>query len=66
VTLRGEVIDFIGANFLHETNEVGGIRHIAVVHEKTRPLMRIDIKVVDALRIERRRTPLYAMNDIAF
>ncbi len=33
VTLRGEIVDFIGSNFLNHAEKIIGIGHVAVVQE---------------------------------
>jgi hypothetical protein len=39
---------------LDDPNQVGRIRHVAIVQKEARFLdMRIDVEVIDALRIER-------------
>ena len=67
MALGGEIIDFVGLGFLDQANEIGCIRHVAIV--KPQPhirLMRIAIEMVDAACIKRRRPPLDAVNSVAF
>jgi GDP-mannose 4,6 dehydratase len=67
VALRREIIDFGRLRFLNQADEIGGISHVAVVHEELRaPLMRVDIEMIDALGIERRQAALHTMEGIAF
>ena len=66
MALRREVIDFVRAGVLQYADEVGGIGHVAVVHEEARlPLVRVDVDVVDATSIEGGRAALDAVHDVA-
>ena len=66
VALRREIVDLVGLRLLHQADQVGRIGHVAVVQEEARlRLMRIDIEVVDAAGVERRRATLDAVHDIA-
>src|SRR5581483_1817477 len=66
VTLRREIVDLRRLHFLDDTNEIGGVGQIAVVHEEARAWqMRVDIQMIDTLGIERRRTPLDAVDLVA-
>jgi hypothetical protein len=67
VALRGKIVDFRRLSLLHEADEIGCVCHIAVVQKELCTLdVRIDVKVIDALGVERRRAPLEAVHDIAF
>jgi hypothetical protein len=51
---------------LDETDQVGGVRHIAVVHEKVGVcIVRIDVELVDTVGVERRGPPFDAVHGIA-
>ena len=53
VALCSEIVNFIGLNFLHETDEVRRIRKIAVVQaEPCRVFVRIGVEFVHAFGIE--------------
>ena len=66
VALGGQVVDLVRLCFLHDADQVGGIGEVAIVHEKACALvMRVDVKMVDAGRIEGRRAPLDAMHYVA-
>ena len=65
MALRCEIVNLVRLHRLNDADQVRRIRHIAVVDLKIRIRdMRILVDVVDARRVERRRAPLYAMNDI--
>ena len=66
VALRGEIVDFRRLRFLDEADQIGRVGHVAVVQEEFDVLdMRIDVEMIDALGIERRRAALDAVHDIA-
>ena len=66
VALGGEVVDLVRLVLLDEADEVGGIRHVAVVHEEARVVVvRVDVEVIDARRVERRGPPLHAVDGVA-
>ena len=66
MALRREIVDLVGLVLLDEADEVGRIRQIAIVHEEARlVLVRIDVEIVDARRIERRGAALDAVDDVA-
>ena len=67
MALRGEIVDFGRLRFLNQADQIGGVGHVAVVQEKFGVLdVRIDIQVIDALGVERRRAAFDAMHDVAF
>ena len=67
VALRGKIVDFGRLRLLHEPDQIGRVRHVAVVQEESCILdMRIDVEMIDALGIERRRAPLEAVHDVTF
>jgi hypothetical protein len=55
VRLRGQIVDFVRLSFLHDTDDVGGIGHIAVMQMKCHAfLVRIMNKMIETLGIEGR------------
>ena len=63
MTLCAQVVDFIGLNLLQYAREIARIRQIAVMqHEVSLPFVRVLVKVIDSLGVERRSTSLYSMN----
>ena len=66
VALGCEIVDLGRLGLGHHPDQVGRIRHVAVMHEEAGAIdMRIDIKVVDAVGVERGGTPLEAVHFIA-
>ena len=66
VRLGGEIVDLVRLRLLHNADEIGRIGGIAVMHEeRDARLVRIMVQVIDAPGIERRRTALDAVHDIA-
>lgn len=66
MALGGEVVDFVRLGFLHDADEVGCVRHVAVMQDEAWVfLVRILIDVFDAAGVEGRRTALDAVDDIA-
>ena len=61
MALRGEIVDFVGLNFLHDADQVRGIGQIAIMQEEIADLlMRVLIEMIDASVLndeERRFTP---------
>ena len=67
MALRREIVDFGRLHFLNDADEIGRVRHVAIVQEETDAgTVRVLIKVIDARGVERRRAPLDAVHDIAF
>ncbi|MNT25631.1 hypothetical protein D3C72_1611590 [compost metagenome] len=61
-----KVVDLVRLAFLHHTDEVGRIRQIAVVEFEALILfMRILVDVLDSPRVERGRSALDPMDNIA-
>jgi hypothetical protein len=55
VTLRGEVVDFVGLHLLNDAHQARTVGHVAVVQgEATIGDMRILIQMIDAVGIEQR------------
>ena len=66
MALRGEIVDLVGLDLLDEANEVGRVGQVAIMHEEAGiRLMRIDVEMVDALGVERRRAALDAVDHVA-
>ena len=66
MTLGGEVVDLIGLNLLHDADEVGAVHEVAIVQLQTNVVfVRILIEVVNAVRVELRRTALDAVDFVA-
>ena len=66
MALSGEVIDFIRLYFLDDTDEVGGVGEVPVMHDETPVLhMRVFVKMIHALSIEEGSTTLDPVNRIS-
>jgi hypothetical protein len=53
MALRGQVVDLIRLHFLHHVDEAGGVGHVTIVEDETaRLLVRILVKVVDAVGVQ--------------
>ena len=66
MALRRQIVYLVRLKLLNQANQIGGIGHVAKVHEKFYPgFMRVLIQVIHAPGIERRRAPLYPMNLVA-
>src|SRR3979411_2564719 len=66
MTLRGEVVDLGRPDLLHQPDQVGRIRHVAIVQEKRHIAgVRVFVEMIDARGVERRRPPLDAMDRVA-
>ena len=66
MALGCQVVDFVRLHFLHDADQVAGVRKIPVVqNELAAFLVRSLIKVVDTIRIEQGRAALDAVDFIA-
>src|ERR1700687_5502762 len=66
MALGGEVIDLGRPDLLHQPDQVGRIRHVAIVQQERHIAgMRIFVEMIDARGVERRRPPLDAMYGVA-
>lgn len=66
MALCAKVVDLVRLSFLHDANEVAGVAQVAIVQLEVGVLdVRILVDVVDSLSIERRRTALDTVDDIA-
>ena len=66
MALRGKIVDLVRLHFLNDSNQIGGISQIPVVQRETDIfLMRILVKMINAIGIEGRCAALYTMNVVA-
>src|SRR5580704_19505519 len=66
MALGGEVIDLGRPNLLHQPDQVGGIRHVAIMQQERHIAgMRVFIEMIDPRGVERGRPPLDAMHGVA-
>jgi hypothetical protein len=67
VTLRSEIVNFVGLHLLDDLNQTTGVSEIAIVKHQSRCiLMGVLIKVVNTVGIERRGAALDAVHLVAF
>jgi hypothetical protein len=67
VALCREIIDLGRLHLLHDANEIGRIRHVAVVQEEPHAgTVRVLVQMIDPRGVERRRAPLDAVDHITF
>ena len=67
MALRGEIVELRRLRLLHNPDEVGRIRHVAVVEVVGQaPLVRVVIEVVDAAGVEGRGPALDAVHLVPF
>ena len=66
VRLGGQIINLVRLHLLHDPDQVGAVRQIAVVQDKSLiRLVRVLVKVFQAARVEGRRSPLDAVDRIS-
>ena len=66
MALGREIVDLGRPDLLHQPDQVGRIRHVAVVHQERHVAgMRILVEMIDARGIEGGRAPLDAVHGIA-
>jgi hypothetical protein len=66
MALGGEVVDLGRPDLLHQPDQVGRVRHVAIVHQERHVTgMRIFIEMIDPRGVERRRAPLDAVHGVA-
>ena len=66
VALGGQVVDLIGLMLLDQTNEIGGVSQITIMHEEARiTLVRVDVEIIDAGGVERGGAALDAVDGVA-
>ena len=54
MALRRQIIDLVGLGLLNQADQVGGVGQVAIVQEQARlVLVRVEIEVIDARRVER-------------
>jgi hypothetical protein len=61
------VVNLVGPDVVYKIDQISGIGYIAVMEIQAilRPIMRVPIDMIDALRVESTGTPDQAMNLIA-
>jgi hypothetical protein len=65
MALRGKIVNLSWLAFLDEADEIGCIRHIAIMQKKLRVFdVGVDVEMIDAGGIKRGGPPLDAMDDI--
>ena len=66
MALRREVINLVGPRLLHDADEVGRVRHVAIVQNEFKfCIMRILVNVFDPPSIEGRGPTLQTMDLVA-
>jgi hypothetical protein len=66
VALRAEVVDLIRLHFLNGVQETAGVRQIAVMpNESSVAEMRVQVEMIDAIRVEQRTAALYTVDLVA-
>ena len=66
MALGCEVVDLGRPNLLHQPDQVGGIRHVAIVQQERHIAgVGVLVEMIDARSIERRRPPLNAVYRVA-
>ena len=66
MALRREIVDLGRPDLLHQPDQIGRIRHVAVVQQERHVAgVRIFIEMVDARGVERGRPPLDAVHGVA-
>ncbi len=66
MALGAEVVNLVWLRFLHDANQVAGVRQVAVVQLEVGVInVRVLVDVVYALGVEQRSTSLDAVNDVA-
>ena len=66
MALGGEVVDLGRPDLLHQPDQVGRIRHVAIVQQERHIAgVRILVEMIDARGVERGRAPLDAVHGVA-
>ena len=66
MALGGEIVDLGGADLLHQPDQVGRVRHVAIVQQERHIAgVRILVEMIDARGVEGGRAPLHAMHGVA-
>ena len=66
MALGGEIVDLGRPDLLHQADQIGRIRHVAVVQQERHVAgVRILVEMIDARGIERGRPPLDAVDRVA-
>jgi len=67
MALGGEVVDLVRLGFLDDPDQVGRVRHVAVMQKQPRlGVVPVGVEVVDTLGVEAGRAALDAVDSIAF
>ena len=65
MALGGEVVDLGRPDLLHQPDQVGRIRHVAIVQEERHVAgVAIFVQMIDTCGVERGRSPLDAVHDV--
>jgi hypothetical protein len=65
VALGREIVDFGGFHLAQQAQQVGRVRHVAIVQEQARSgVVAVAIEIVDALGVEQRRPAFDAVDDV--
>jgi hypothetical protein len=65
MALRSQVVNLVRLHLLDDSNEIRRIREISIVQLETHvSLVRVLIKVIDAIGVERGRSAFYSMYGI--
>ena len=63
VALRREIVDLVGLRFLHDPDEIGGVRHVSIVEKEMDVLLvRVFVEVVDPVGVKLTRPALNAVD----
>lgn len=66
MALGGQVIDLGRSDLLHQPDQIGRIRHVAIVHQERHAAdMRILVEMIDARGVERGRPALDPVHVVA-
>ena len=66
MALGGEIVDLVRLRLLHDADQVGRIRHVAIVQDELLVrLVRILVEMLDAAGVERRGAALDAVDGVA-
>jgi hypothetical protein len=66
VALGRQIVDLVGPHILHQPDQVGAVRHVAIAQMEAHPvIMRVLVEIVDPRGVERRGPPLHPVDLIA-
>jgi hypothetical protein len=64
---RAQIVDLVGLDLADDVEEVAAVRQVPVVEEESHVVgVHVLVDVLDAARVERRRPPDDAVDDVAF